>query len=109
MEGTDMSLTIEQKLAIAMEALELANGVMEYCGGDAWEREVTRDDRLRFSDLHEMLLEPEKHEPEPEVPCAKCEKILKNQFELYQHMCDKHHYKHAYNRFKFEMKGNPLP
>jgi hypothetical protein len=38
-----------------LRALELADSIMEYCGGDAWERECTRDDRNEFSKLYEEL------------------------------------------------------
>lgn len=41
---------------MAMRALKLADGVMFYCGGDAWERECTESDREEFDKLYEQLL-----------------------------------------------------
>lgn len=32
------------------EALQIAEGVMDYCAGDSWEREATADDRTKFAE-----------------------------------------------------------
>lgn len=40
----------------ARRALKLADGIMEYCGGDAWEREATADDRKKFDELYEQVM-----------------------------------------------------
>jgi hypothetical protein len=40
----------------ARRALELADGVMSYVAGDAWEREVTANDRKKFDTLFEELM-----------------------------------------------------
>jgi hypothetical protein len=42
----------EEKL---IEALHLAKSIMDICGGDAWERECTEEDRGRFGDLYDEL------------------------------------------------------
>ena len=44
---------LQAKLFIAEKALELAEGIMDYCGGDAWERECTEKDRNEFEKLYE--------------------------------------------------------
>jgi len=49
-----MTITREQAEAI-LRALELADGIMDYCGGDAWERECTADDRTQFAELYESI------------------------------------------------------
>ena len=38
-----------------LRALELADSIMDYCGGDAWERECTKDDRNEFGKLYEEI------------------------------------------------------
>jgi hypothetical protein len=38
-------------LAKCLQAIDIAESVMDYCGGDAWERECTADDRAAFSRL----------------------------------------------------------
>jgi len=43
-----------------LEALQLANSILEYCGGDSWEMEVTDSARTRFQQIYE------KHFPSPE-------------------------------------------
>lgn len=40
----------------AKQALRLANSVMEYCSGDAWEREVTAQQRKKFNRLFLQVL-----------------------------------------------------
>ncbi len=41
--------------ARVLKALQLAEDTMDYCGGDAWERECTADDRAEFSKLLEDI------------------------------------------------------
>lgn len=48
-------LSNSQKLKLAIEALKLADGVMEYCQGDKWERECTEKDRKKFAVIFEQL------------------------------------------------------
>lgn len=43
---------LKAKLSVAERALELAEGIMDYCG-DAWERECTEKDRDEFAKLYE--------------------------------------------------------
>ncbi len=49
-------LTDKQKLRLALRALKLADGVMEYCAGDAWERECTAADRKKFEEIYDQLV-----------------------------------------------------
>lgn len=49
-----------------MEALSLAEDIMSYCQGDAWERECTEKDRNRFEQIMHKLVPPP-----PVVPVAK--------------------------------------
>ena len=39
----------------ALKALKLAEGIMEYCQGDKWERECTAKSRAEFASLYEGL------------------------------------------------------
>jgi hypothetical protein len=39
----------------ARKAMRLAKSVMDYCGGDAWEREVTQKDREKFDKLYDEV------------------------------------------------------
>lgn len=48
-------LTDRQRLTLALRALRLAESIMEYCGGDAWERECTEKDRAKFNELYERI------------------------------------------------------
>lgn len=45
----------KKKLSKAMEAIELADSIMAYAAGDAWERECTKEDRDKFRKLYEEL------------------------------------------------------
>lgn len=45
----------KQQLRLAKQALKLADSIMEYCAGDAWERECTEKDRAKFNALYERL------------------------------------------------------
>ena len=38
-----------------IEAIEIAKGIIDYCGGDAWERECTQESRDRFQEIYEEL------------------------------------------------------
>lgn len=39
----------------ALRALYLAAEIMDYCGGDAWERECTKEERTEWKALYEAL------------------------------------------------------
>lgn len=45
----------QSDLRTAKKALKLADSIMEYCGGDRWERECTADDRKKYDELCEQL------------------------------------------------------
>jgi hypothetical protein len=55
---------LKAKLALALDALELAEGVMSYCQGDAWERECTEDAREKFRVTYDTFFPP----PPPSPP-----------------------------------------
>lgn len=46
---------LRARLKKAIEAIRIAEGIIEYCPGDRWEREVTAEDRARFAKLVEEL------------------------------------------------------
>lgn len=52
-----VKLTTQQRLRLALRALKLADGIMEYCGGDKWERECTEVDRKKFDELYTRIKE----------------------------------------------------
>lgn len=53
-------------LATAKEAMKLADDVMEYCQGDAWERECTADAREAFARKYIIIFPPDPP-PEPKL------------------------------------------
>jgi hypothetical protein len=57
MNKTATERELKAKLRKAKRALKLAEGIMEYCQGDKWERECTADDRKKFYELYEKILE----------------------------------------------------
>lgn len=63
-EGRDHIATLRAELAGMKEMIELAEGIMDTCGGDAWERECTEDDRRAYAELKA------KHFPTPVDPIA---------------------------------------
>ena len=38
-----------------LRALELADGIMDYCAGDSWERECTAEARKEYLELYEEI------------------------------------------------------
>jgi len=78
------------------EALELANEIMEYCQGDAWERECTEKDRSRFQEIYSKYIpkpkltkDEQRYEDikRQDVWCNVCNKMF------YSKMGYKHHAK----------------
>lgn len=55
----------DEKLALALKALELAESIMGYSRGDAWERECTQSDYDEFSEIYAKLVPPEPVSAEP--------------------------------------------
>jgi hypothetical protein len=47
---------LRAKFRLALKALRIADSVMEYCGGDKWERECTKDERAKFYKIYEKLV-----------------------------------------------------
>lgn len=83
-------LIAEHEKAIA--ALEHANIVIDYCGGDAWERECTEDDRAAFHTLYEQVVPIAVLSEDHTVDylCACCGKAFVNAQAVRQHERDKH-------------------
>lgn len=44
-------MTPNQRLAKALKAIRIAQGILDYVPGDKWEREVTKRDRETFDKL----------------------------------------------------------
>lgn len=85
-----------EMLAIALEAVEIADGVMAYCQGDAWEREATADSRDEFQRKYEILFPPP---PTAAVPkrarpdwrtCDQCGGRYRGEQGLRDHTRDRH-------------------
>lgn len=49
-------MTLEEKLKKALEAIELAYGVMSYSRGDSWERECTEESFNKFLNIKSELI-----------------------------------------------------
>jgi hypothetical protein len=61
------------------EALELAKAILDYCPGDAWERECTAADRQRFDELYNELFPakpPKPPEHTSDYYCSVCQKAF---------------------------------
>jgi hypothetical protein len=98
-------LSDAEKLALALEAVELADGVMSYCAGDAWEREATASDRDRFDEIYAKLCpRPMVEPPAPiwptkawvrskfgRVECAHCGKELSGEPNAIKQHCAQFH------------------
>jgi hypothetical protein len=52
-----------------IEAIEIAKDIIDYCGGDAWERECTQEARDRFQEIYEELFP--KQEQSPKIVISK--------------------------------------
>ena len=80
----------------AKKALRLAKGVMEYCQGDAWERECTEEDRRHFEELYFELIPEDLPPPPPKVPyCSICDRTFQDEHNLKQHLAGNKHQKVA--------------
>ena len=91
---------LERRIGIAETAIECASGIIDYCAGDAWERECTEDARNTFSSIYSELF------PQPLIPtaireddrgwlftetlCPECRKPFKDEMACQQHRRDKH-------------------
>jgi hypothetical protein len=102
------TMTDSERLTLALEALQLADGVMAYCGGDAWERECTADDRGRFATIYAKLFPPPAKLPAQKygsytynqrIKCALCEGSYRGSQGVWQHQRDKHGITHSFQEF----------
>jgi len=76
------------------EALDLAKGIMDYCQGDAWERECTQADREKFDKIYEELFPPQKEKETRahwEVWCDVCNRRFINDNAYKGHLLGKKH------------------
>jgi predicted restriction endonuclease len=46
-----------------IEAIEIAKDIIDYCPGDAWERECTQEARDRFQEIYEELFPKQEQSP----------------------------------------------
>jgi hypothetical protein len=96
-------ITDSEKLALALDAVEIAEGVMSYCAGDAWEREATANARDRFDDIYARLFPPAPTQsvslyqgspyhnpPRPRVKCPECGLGFRGEIGVRDHMRSKH-------------------
>ena len=84
------------------EALTLARSIIDYCQGDAWERECTKDDRERFDELYNEFF-PKPKEPEKETfYCSICERDCSSKSALDSHLSGKKHRRKVLMRDAFE-------
>ena len=92
-------LTTEEKLELALKALELADGIMDYCGGDSWERECTADDRKEYQRLYAILnppappvvfVQPKLKLKTPQVVCEFCGQKCRGDLGVLMHIKHKH-------------------
>ena len=81
----------EQKITLQDEAIEIADGVMSYVAGDAWEREATASERSRFGEIYDQL-HPIVQPPVVAVrhDCQKCGKSFAQAISLRHHTKAKH-------------------
>lgn len=79
---------MDRVIEVMKEAIKIAKGVMDYCSGDAWEREVTESDRNRFDEIYYEIF-PEDKEKEPEEEnryCEICDRIFSHSLGLEMHI-----------------------
>lgn len=91
---------LKEKLALAMEALDLAEGIMSFSRGDAYERECTDEDYQKFTEIYQQFNPPppprkEEFWPtpkkqEPKIECPTCHKLCVGQKGLRDHDQAKH-------------------
>lgn len=80
---SDEIAELKEKLAKVLEALDLAESIMSFARGDAYERECTDEDYRKFTKIYEefnpppppkqeVWMAPKKQEPKIECPtCGK--------------------------------------
>lgn len=87
-------------VAELLDALECANNVMKLSQGDAWERECTQHDRIRFNEIYqkafpscETIVAASEHYwsgVSANFVCPFCDKALSSSMGLCLHLKDKH-------------------
>jgi hypothetical protein len=107
--------TNDELLKLALEALELAEGVMSYCQGDAWERECTEKDRSRFQEIYNQFFPPAPPQEvighyghyslkkkQPRIACPVCNKKIVGIDGLMDHSRAVHNYAGSQLAFRLE-------
>jgi len=87
------------------EAMHIASEVMEYCQGDAWERECTENKRNRFDEIYNKFF-PAPKEEEPifhDVYCNICDRHFIHTDAYNGHLQGKRHKSKAAQK-KFEIR-----
>lgn len=82
-ESLETRATLEAELALAKEGLEVANEIISYCHGDAWERECTEKDRDKFNVIFNIFfpqpgVQAASYGPAQKLPCDLCGKKFYN-------------------------------
>jgi hypothetical protein len=75
------------------EAMHIASEIIEYCQGDAWERECTEFQRTRFAEIYEKYF-PKPKEAKPlfhDVYCNICDRHFINTDAYNGHLEGKKH------------------
>lgn len=107
------SMTDDAKLAMALEALELAKGIMNCCKGDTWERECTEKDREAFQAIYDRFNPPAPvveergwmHIPEAKIPCLECGRMCRGTRGLWDHSKQFHGNRQSHDAFRKAYKA----
>jgi uncharacterized C2H2 Zn-finger protein len=105
---------LEHRLARALEALSLAEDIMSYSRGDAWEREATEKDYNSFREIYTEFFPPapayvdlrfRQHIPEAKLPCPTCGKSFRGTKGIWDHSKSFHGYEGSHDNFRRENKA----
>lgn len=100
------------KIALMLEALDLAGGIMDFAKGDAYEREGTEKDRDRFTEIMAIIrprmpvAEPSSGTGRPQ-DCPVCGKRLRNSYDPDNQM--KSHLRDAHQMTVEQAVASPTP
>lgn len=90
------------------EALRIAKSVLDFCPGDAWERECTEKDRKRFDELFEELFPSPK--PKDEIfYCHDCERRFELKGGYKSHLASEKHRRQIRLNASFEAFSKTCP
>lgn len=106
----DVSLRLKR----ALDALELAESIMSFSRGDAYEREATEHDYSAFREIYLELFPPAplpinraftKNRPDPKLPCPTCGRQYRGTKGTYDHSRTMHAYGGSHQEFRKEFRG----